>query len=294
MATRILVIGHSGQLATALRKLELPRGLELEALGRDRFDLLKTALLHAKLRDLRPDIVINTAAFTAVDRAETETAAAFALNRDGPAALARACADLGAGLIHLSTDYVFDGAKAAPYLETDARAPLNTYGRSKAEGEDAVLASGAHAAIIRTSWVFAPHGQNFLRTMLRLAETRDEIAVVADQIGRPTAAADLAQACLAMALRALDRDPDSAGLFHYAGAGDASWADFAEAIFTEAAKAGARPARVKRITTAQYPTPARRPANSRLDTGKIRTALGITPRDWREACAICVREALST
>jgi dTDP-4-dehydrorhamnose reductase len=245
------------------------------------------------LRDLRPDAVINAAAFTDVDRAETEAAAAFALNRDGPAALARACADLGAPLVHLSTDYVFDGAKPAPYVETDAKAPLNLYGHSKSEGEDSVLASGAHAAIVRTSWVFAAHGRNFLRTMLRLAEARDEIPVVADQIGRPTAASDLAQTCLAVALRALDRDPTSRGVFHYSDAGDASWADFAEAIFSEAAKAGLKLARVKRITTAEFPTPARRPANSRLDSTKIGAALGVAPRDWREACAICVREVLA-
>ncbi len=289
MTARILVIGHSGQLATELRKLALPRGVTLEALGRDRLDLLETAVLAEKLRDLRPSAVINAAAFTAVDRAETEPAAAFALNRDSPALLAHACADLGAPLVHLSTDYVFDGAKPAPYVETDAKAPLNVYGRSKAEGEDAVLASGAHAMIVRTSWVFAAHGQNFMRTMLRLAETRDEVPVVADQIGRPTAAADLAQASLAMVLRALDGDRASTGVFHYAGAGDATWADFAEAIFAESAKAGAKSARVRRITSAEYPTPARRPANSRLDTAKI----GVTPRDWREACAICVREVLA-
>lgn len=288
MPARILVIGRSGQLASELARLPCPPGVVIEAAGRERFDLAKIAEIPANLREMRADAVINAAAYTAVDQAESEPAAAFALNRDGPAALARACADLDLPLVHLSTDYVFDGAKAGPYSEGDAKAPLNVYGRSKSEGEDAILASGASAVVLRTSWVFAAHGNNFLRTMLNLAETRDEVRVVGDQVGRPTWARDLAQACLTVSLRALDRDPAARGLYHFAGAGDASWADFAEAIFAEAAKA----TRVEHIPSSEYPTPARRPANSQLDTAKIAAALSLQPRDWREACALCLAETL--
>ncbi len=236
--------------------------------------------------------MINAAAYTAVDKAESEPDAAMALNRDGPAALARACADLDIPLVHISTDYVFDGTKPAPYVETDPKAPISVYGRSKSEGEDQIAASGARSAVIRTAGVYSSHGTNFLRTMLRLAETRDEIGVVADQVGRPTWAKDLAEASLAVAVRALDRDPAALGVFHYAGAGDASWADFAEAIFTNARARGAKAARVRRITTAEFPTPTKRPANSRLDTSKIEHELGLVPRDWRDACTLCLDDLL--
>ncbi len=282
---RVVVVGRSGQLATELVRLAAPSRVTLEAFGRDRFDQSNIAEIAANLGALRPDAVINAAGFTAVDAAETQADAAFALNRDGPAALARACADLGAPLVHLSTDYVFDGAKDGPYVEGDSKAPLNIYGRSKSEGEDAVLASGARAVVLRTSWVFASHGANFVRTMLRLSETRDEISVVADQRGRPTWARDLAQCCLGLAIRARDGDERVLGLLHFAGADDATWADFAEAIFAGAGKA----TRVKRISTADYPTPARRPLNSRLDTAKIR-ALGFEPRSWRDALLLCLSE----
>lgn len=297
MTTRILVIGRSGQLATELARLPCPPGVVLEAVGRERCDLSKTAEIKLFLRESRPGAVINAAAYTAVDKAETDQAAAFALNRDGPAALARACAEMDLPLIHLSTDYVFDGAKVGPYLEGDPKAPLNVYGRSKSEGEDAVLASGARALVLRTSWVYAAQGENFLRTMLKAAETREQVEVVADQMGRPTWARDLAETSLALCVRALDREPAARGLFHYAGAGDARWADFAEAIFAAASARGAKGAHVRRVTSAAYyagrPNAAPRPRNSRLDTAKIETALSIRPRDWREACEMCVAELLS-
>ena len=265
-------------------------GVTVATLGRDRIDLSKPDIVADAIAALRPAMVVNASAYTAVDKAESDIDAAFALNRDGPAALAFACATLGAPLVHISTDYVFDGAKPAPYVETDAKNPATAYGRSKSAGEDAVLAANANAAIIRTSWVYASHGTNFLRTMLRLAETREEVGVVADQLGRPTWARDLAEATMAVALRARDNDPAARGVLHYGGAGDAVWADFAEAIFAGAAARGLKSARVKRITTADYPTPARRPANSRLDTTKIENTLGVKPRDWREACDACLSE----
>lgn len=291
MSANILVIGRTGQLAAELMRLA-PAKVRLQAVGRDQFDLSDLAAIPGALQAVRPDAVINAAAYTAVDKAESEPEAAMALNRDGPASLARACAEADIPLVHISTDYVFDGAKPGPYVETDAKAPINAYGRSKSEGEDRILDSGARAAVIRTAWVYSSHGANFLRTMLRLAETHDEVGVVADQLGRPTWARDLAEASLTVALRALDRDPAAQGVFHYAGAGDASWADFAEAIFANARRRGARSAIVKRITTADFPTPAKRPANSRLDTTRIHQTLGIVPRDWREACTLCLDELL--
>jgi dTDP-4-dehydrorhamnose reductase len=292
MAKLLLVIGRAGQLATELARLPAPAGFTIETVGRDQLDLLKPGSVGEAIAALQPAAVINAAAYTAVDKAETEIDTAFALNRDGPAAIARACATIGASLVHISTDYVFDGTKRSPYVETDLKSPTSVYGRSKSEGEDAVLTSGANASIIRTSWVYASHGANFLRTMLRLADTRDEIGVVSDQLGRPTWAKDLAIASLATAIRAREGDVEAREVFHYGGAGDATWADFAEVIFEGAAKRGARASRVKRITTAEYPTPAKRPANSRLDTGKIERALAISARDWREATALCLDELL--
>jgi dTDP-4-dehydrorhamnose reductase len=234
--------------------------------------------------------VINAAAYTAVDKAESEPEAAFCLNRDVPAALARACAEAGVPLVHFSTDYVFDGSKAAPYVETDPVNPAGVYGASKAEGEAQVLGAGGPAIVLRTSWVYSAFGTNFVRTMLRLAATREEIGVVADQIGRPTWAEDCAQGALRAVLALMEGQVRGAELFHLAGAGDASWADFAEAIFAESAARGGPSARVKRIATADYPTSARRPANSRLDCTKMIGALDWPMRDWRLSLAACFEE----
>jgi len=244
------------------------------------------------IASFEPTVVINAAAYTMVDKAETEPSAAFVINRDSPAAISRMCESRGIPYVHISTDYVFDGDKPAPYVENDRRNPKTVYGRSKSEGEDVVIASGASAAIIRTSWVYAAHGTNFLRTMLRLAESHDELRVVADQIGRPTWAKDIAATVLDVAVRAQAGDRNALGVFHYSGAGDASWADFAHTIFATASRFGVKTARVQRITTAEYPTAARRPANSRLDTTKIEQRLGIIPRDWREGCNLCLSELL--
>jgi len=281
MSERILVIGRSGQLATALQRIG---GERVEGWGRDRFDLADTASMPRKLADFGAAAVINAGGYTAVDQAERESDQAFALNRDGPAALAAACASLHIPLIHLSSDYVFDGAKIGAYVEDDARAPLSIYGHSKAEGEDAVLALGG--TIVRTSWVFAANGKNFVRAMLALAEKSDRISVVSNQVGRPTWADDLARACLALA----ERRDTNGEVFHFAGADDASWADFAEGIFAEAAARGLKSARVSRILSAEYPAAATRPANSRLDSSKLSALTGVAPRPWREALALCMDE----
>ncbi|MEJ0059347.1 MAG: dTDP-4-dehydrorhamnose reductase [Terricaulis sp.] len=288
MSLRVLVIGKTGQLARELA-LRAPNDLAVTAIGRPELDLANPTNAAAFVRDFPCDAVINASAYTAVDKAESELDAAMLLNAEAPGAIAAACAARDIPFVHVSTDYVFDGEKSAPYVETDATEPQGAYGRSKLTGETFVLTAGERAAIIRTSWVYASHGANFLRTMLRLAETRDELGVVADQFGRPTWAADLADVCLAVTRELAARNANAQGVFHYAGAGDATWADFAEAIFAASAQRGGPSARVRRITTAEYPTPAKRPANSRLDTTKIE-ALGVTPRPWREAVALCMDE----
>ncbi len=279
MSGRILVIGRSGQLATALQRVG---GDAIEAWGSDRFDLAETASMLEKLRQSNARAVINAGGYTAVDRAENDRERAFALNRDGAAALAEACAVLALPLVHLSSDYVFNGAKDGAYVESDPRAPINVYGQSKAEGEDAVLRQGG--SVVRTSWVFAAYGHNFLRTMLTLAEKSDRVSVVVDQVGRPTSAEDLARACLALAERR-----DAAGeVFHFAGADDATWAEFADGIFDEATARGLKSARVSRMLSAEYPTAATRPPNSRLDSSKFTALAGIAPRPWREALSLCM------
>jgi dTDP-4-dehydrorhamnose reductase len=255
-------------------------------------DLTARAQIDTAVRAIGPNVIVNAAAYTNVDKAESEPEAAFALNRDGPAGLAEAAAAINAALVHVSTDYVFDGTSLRAYRETDARSPLGVYGASKAAGEDAVLAAHPRAIIVRASWVFSPHRANFVKTMLRLGETRDELGVVADQQGRPTSATDLAGACLALAVRSHASDANAAGVFHFANAEDTTWADFAAAIFDGARERGRKPVRVKPITTADYPTPAKRPANSRLDTAKIQ-ALGVAPRPWRAALSDVLDELLA-
>ena len=289
MSSKILVLGRSGQVARELAKLGAP-GFELDFAGRERLDLASGADPRPLLDQVSPAAVINAAAYTAVDKAESEPAAAFALNADAPAALARACAAAGVPFVHFSTDYVFDGAKAEPYVETDPVNPTGVYGASKAAGEAEVLAAGGAAIVLRTSWVYSALGANFIKTMLRLAATREEIGVVADQIGRPTWAEDCALSALRAARAMLDGEVAGPELFHLAGEGDASWADFAEAIFEQSAARGGPAARVRPITTADYPTPARRPANSRLDCTKIIQTLDFRPRPWRQSLSACFEE----
>jgi dTDP-4-dehydrorhamnose reductase len=290
---RIVVTGTNGQVVTALRAraAALP-GISLVAIGRPELDLADAQAASAAIRTLAPDIVVNAAAYTAVDQAESEPELAMAVNGSGAGAVAAAARAAGAPIIQISTDYVFDGTKATPYLESDPVSPVNFYGRSKLAGEEAVAAANPDHVILRTAWVYAAQGKNFLRTMLRLAETRDEVSVVADQQGCPSYAPDIADIVLGVAQCLGERSQERAlrGVFHMAGAGETSWAGFAEEIFVQAAQRGLPHARVKPITTASYPTPARRPANSRLSGDKLKQIYGLAMPEWRDALGRCMDE----
>ncbi len=285
MAARpILVTGGTGQLASALAAAAtVPVCLR----GRPAFDFDRPESIGAAFREANPWLVVNTAAYTAVDAAEKDADAAYRANRDGPAELARLCEAAGILLIHISTDYVFDGAKGEPYVETDPVAPQCVYGASKLAGETAVLNACARAVVLRTSWVYAPTGRNFVRTMLMLGKTRDRLTVVADQKGCPTAARDLATAILEVAARiaASGWQDAYAGVFHAAGTGWTTWHGLATAVFAEAARYGAPVPRVDPITTADWPTPAKRPADSRLDCTKLAAVFGVRLPEWRPSLA---------
>lgn len=270
----ILVFGREGQVARELASRSTD-GAQVVCLGRSDFDLLGGGDVERAITASGAGGVINAAAYTAVDRAESEPELAFRLNRDAPAAMARACARLSLPFVHFSTDYVFNGEKPDAYVEDDPRDPLGVYGASKAAGEDAVRDAGGRFAIIRTAWVFSGHGANFLKTMLRLAQTRDEVGVVDDQTGCPTWAADIAEAAM-RSTEALNKGSLAPGVLHAAGDTALTWADFAELIFAEQTRRGLAAAAVRRITTADYPTPARRPVNSRLCNDKITRLI-----DWR-------------
>jgi len=290
MAARVLVFGRAGQVARALA--ERPGGMALSFAGRDTLDLTApTADIAGLIARTGPDAVINAAAYTAVDRAESEPQICARLNRDAPLAMAEACAAADIPFAHFSTDYVFDGLKGSPYVESDARSPVNVYGRSKAEGEAALEAlaaeRGGRGAVIRTSWVFSARGPSFLQSMLRLARDREELGVVDDQHGRPTSADACAAAALALIRRLLDRDPAAPGLVHMAGADAMSWADFAETIFAASRARGGPSARVRRIATAEYPTPAVRPRDTRLDCSRMEAMVGWRPPPLSEALADC-------
>jgi dTDP-4-dehydrorhamnose reductase len=282
---RVVVIGKAGQLARCLAD-ERPHDVGAVFLGRDRLDLAHPGAVAPALDAERPDVVINAAAYTAVDKAETEPDLAFAINRDGPAALAGFCAARGIPLIHVSTDYVFDGTKPGPYVEDDAPSPINVYGASKLAGEQAVQnATALRFLIVRTSWVYSAYGQNFVKTMLRLASDRDRLRVVDDQRGRPTSAHDLARALWAITTQAAAWTTDAPhwGLYHYAGEETATWADFAEAIFAQAGPQLSRTPFVERITSNEYPTPAARPRNSVLECSKFQHIFDLPPRLWRQS-----------
>lgn len=280
---RLLVTGREGQVVTALKEIGPAAGHEIVALGRPDLDLSDPASVATAVERVRPDAVVSAAAYTAVDKAETEPDVALAVNAAGPGALAAAAARLGIPVVHLSTDYVFDGTKPTPYVETDPVGPRSVYGSSKLEGERAVLAAQPRSAVLRTAWVYAPFGTNFVRTMLRLSETMDVVRVVADQRGTPTSAHDIAAAVVAVAGNLVARPDEAAlaGVFHMTGAGEATWADFAEAVFAGAARRGGKAPRVERITTAEFPRPAPRPANSRLDCGLLARTHGVALPDWR-------------
>ncbi len=291
---RVVVTGREGQVARALAERASSAGATLIALGRPELDLERPQSIAPALAAARPDIVVNAAAYTAVDHAESEEAQAFAVNAAGAGAVAAAARALGVPVIQISTDYVFDGSSLLPYREEDATGPVSAYGRSKLAGEQAVAAATPDHVILRTAWVYAPFGRNFVRTMLRLGEERSEVAVVGDQTGCPTSALDIADAVLSVArnLVAGPGDPALRGVFHMAAQGEADWASFAEAIFAEAAAHGRAPVAVRRIATSDYPTPARRPANSRLDGTKLAAIHGVRLPPWRGSLAACVRRLL--
>ena len=268
----VLIFGKTGQVAAELRA----RAPDAKYLAHDEADLSDPEACAAAIRAARPAAVINAAAFTAVDRAEEEEDRATWINAVAPGAMAATCADLGIPLVHVSTDYVFDGSGNAPRRPDDATAPLGAYGRSKLAGEVAIRESGAIHAILRTSWVVSAHGGNFVKTMLRLGRERDGLRIVADQIGGPTCAADLADACLRVAATLRDT-PATGGTYHFAGAPATSWAGFARAIFEMAGI----DCPVEDIPSSDYPTPAQRPLNSRLDCSATRTAFGLEAPDWR-------------
>jgi dTDP-4-dehydrorhamnose reductase len=280
----LLVFGSTGQVATELRQLAPNLAPDTVFLARTEADLADPAACAAAIRAHRPRAVINAAAWTAVDRAEAEEAAATVVNGAAPAAMAQACAALGIPFVHLSTDYVFDGAGQTPFAPEHPTAPLGAYGRSKLAGEEGVRAAAAGHVILRTSWVFSAHGANFLKTMLRLGASRDNLTVVADQIGGPTPARAIAEACLRI-VDQLIRDPGLSGTYHFSGAPDVSWADFAREIMAEAQLSCA----ISDIPTSAYPTPARRPANSRMDCASL-SRFGLARPDWRAAILPILKE----
>lgn len=286
---KVLVVGGvTGHVAGALSRIRAP-DLDLDVRGRPQVDLADPDSLKTAMARAEPQVVICAGAYTAVDTAEEEAGLAMQINADGPAALARACAEASVPLVHVSTDYVFSGEKREPYIETDPTGPIGVYGRTKLLGEQGVIAAGGRYVILRISGVYAPRGKNFVRTMLRLAGTRNEIGVVDDQSGRPTYAPDVAEALVAVARRVgNDRDAPS-GVFHMTGQGDVcSWRSFADEIFRLSADRGGPFARVKPITTAEYPTPARRPANSALDCSRVAAVYGVRLPPWRESLSQCI------
>jgi len=287
---RVVVTGRNGQVATALREIAPDRGADVVSLGRPELDLTAPDGVARALEAARPDVVVGAAAYTAVDQAESEPDAAFAVNAHGAGVLARTAARLGVPIVHLSTDYVFDGSLDRPYREDDPVGPTSVYGRSKLEGEREVSAAHADHAILRTAWVFAPFGKNFVRTMLRLAASRERVGIVADQYGSPTAAHEIAEGVLKVA-RTLLAEPgrsDLRGVFHMTCGGYCSWADLAEHVFATSRALGGPTAGVDRIPTSAYPTLARRPANSRLDTSRLRDVHGVSLAEWRAPVAACV------
>lgn len=278
---RILLFGANGQLGKCLRRVHWPEGTSLIAHDRHETDLCYPDAPAAAIASLSPDLVINAAAYTAVDEAEDEPELAFAINAQAPAAMAAACEQREVPFIHISTDYVFDGTKRAPYLETDPVCPMGAYGSSKAEGEQRVRQACERHVILRTAWVYSAFGNNFVKTMLRLSREREVVRVVADQIGNPTSAHSLADAILAIAPACVATP--SWGTYHLAGQGDASWYDLAESVFVDMERRIGRRPKNLAITSLEYPTPTRRPANSRLNCDKIETAFNIRLPPWRRA-----------
>lgn len=283
MNRQVLVTGANGQVGTELARAAWPEGWEVVALGRDALDLFDPAAIAAKVTERPWAAVINAAAYTAVDKAEGDPVAAWRVNALAPAAFGAACAQAGVPLVQVSTDYVFAGNKQGAWEVDDPVAPLGVYGASKLGGELAVRTSGARHAIVRTAWVVSAHGSNFVKTMLRVGAERGAVRVVDDQVGSPTGAADLAHALLTIAVRLAEDADAPAGTFHFSNAGEVSWAGFAREIFRQSGERGGPRATVESITTAEYPTSTRRPANSLLSHEAIRRAYGVIPRPWSQA-----------
>jgi dTDP-4-dehydrorhamnose reductase len=282
---RVLVTGALGQVGAAVAE-RLRGRFEVTALDRAALDLAEPGQIAERVREARPDIIVNAAAYTAVDRAESDAQIARAVNAEAPGVLAVEAARAGAVLIHFSTDYVFDGTKDAPYVETDPPHPLGVYGATKLAGERAIEATGCDYVILRTSWVYGPHGKNFLLTMLNAAKTREEVRVVDDQHGAPTSALQLARATDLLLQRGIDALRSASGTYHATAAGGVTWHGFAQAIFERwAARSGAafKAPRVIPIPTSEYPTPVRRPANSLLSNAKLAATFGIALEPWEAA-----------
>lgn len=282
--THLVVIGHTGQVSRELRLVQMPPQWRMTSLDRSRIDLADPVNFRAIIEPLKPDVIINAAGYTAVDKAEEEQDLAMQVNGQAPGQLGRIAAELDIPFLHVSTDYVFDGTATLPYTELDQPAPLNVYGRSKLAGETAVLETGARAIVLRTSWVFSPFGQNFVKTMLRLGASRDHLSIVCDQRGGPTPAHDIAVTLLTLARHLVNAQQTHTGIFHYSGHPSTSWADFAGAIFAGADWLTRKP-EISFITTSDYPTPAPRPLFSLLDCSKLHRHYGIEQPDWRQGLA---------
>jgi dTDP-4-dehydrorhamnose reductase len=289
---KVLVLGAGGQVGRELCRHSWPEDARPTALDRLGLDITCREAVFATIGGTCPDIVVNAAAYTAVDRAESEPNAAWATNCIGPSNIAAACRESGISLIHISTDYIFDGTRSGAYREDDPANPLGVYGVSKEAGERAVRAALREHIVLRTAWVYSKHGHNFVKTMLRLARERPVLRVVRDQIGSPTSAADIADAIVQIAQRIANGNA-AWGTYHFAGAGAVTWHGFAEAVFDLASRWRGPPPRVESITTADYPTPARRPSNSVLDCSRISAAFGIRPRPWRAALAEVIEELMT-
>ena len=278
----ILLLGAAGQVGSEVNALAQEKGISIVGLSRGELDITDSSAVKQAFADHSPSIVINASAYTAVDKAESEPALAFAVNRDGPAAIAQTCSDLAIPLLHISTDYIFDGSKQGAYREDDTANPLGVYGQSKWEGEEAIRRSLANHIILRVSWVFGANGNNFVKTIIRLARERDELRIVADQHGCPTAAMDIAAVLLTLSEQYRQTGHLTWGTYHYTGTPETTWHGFAEQIVAIASEH--TPLQVERIipiTTQEYPTPAPRPQNSVLDCSKIKAEFGLEPVPWQ-------------
>jgi dTDP-4-dehydrorhamnose reductase len=292
---RIAVTGRYGQVAQSLLERARTSKIDVRSVARPEMDMSRPETIEGALMEVAPDAIVNAAAYTAVDLAETEPSLAYKINGASAEAAARAAARLGIPIVQLSTDYVFDGKLDRPYREDDPTVPLGVYGDSKLQGERAVAAANGNHAILRTAWVYSPFGKNFAGTMLALAGKREQVSVVSDQLGTPTNAFDVADGIIAVVRNLLDRPSakELRGIFHMTGGGETNWAEFATAIFAASAAAGGPSARVLPISTSEYPTPARRPSNSRLDNSRLANIHGVRLPHWQQSLPGCIERLLA-